>query len=54
MAPAHHHFELGGWPEATVIVRFWILAGISSAVALAIFYADFVATPSLSVGEAGR
>jgi len=26
MAPLHHHFELLGWPETTVIVRFWILA----------------------------
>jgi phospho-N-acetylmuramoyl-pentapeptide-transferase len=43
MAPIHHHFELGGWPETTVIVRFWILAGLCTAVALAVFYADFVA-----------
>ena len=28
MAPLHHHFELAGWPETTVIVRFWILAGL--------------------------
>ena len=28
MAPIHHHFELMGWPETTVIVRFWILAGL--------------------------
>src|SRR5207249_5746478 len=28
MAPIHHHFELAGWPEFTVIVRFWILAGL--------------------------
>ena len=28
MAPIHHHFELGGWPETTVIIRFWILAGL--------------------------
>jgi phospho-N-acetylmuramoyl-pentapeptide-transferase len=44
MAPIHHHFELGGWPETTVIVRFWILAIMSMAVALAIYYADFVST----------
>src|SRR3546814_15025177 len=25
MAPIHHHFELGGWPETTVIIRFWLL-----------------------------
>ena len=28
MAPIHHHFELGGWPETTVIVRFWVLGGL--------------------------
>jgi phospho-N-acetylmuramoyl-pentapeptide-transferase len=42
MAPLHHHFELGGWPETTVIIRLWILAGLSTALALGIFYADFV------------
>jgi phospho-N-acetylmuramoyl-pentapeptide-transferase len=26
MAPLHHHFELAGWPESRVIIRFWILA----------------------------
>ncbi|HLI52905.1 MAG TPA: phospho-N-acetylmuramoyl-pentapeptide-transferase [Acidimicrobiales bacterium] len=48
MAPIHHHFELAGWPETTVIVRFWILAGLFTAVALGAFYADF-----LSHGGAG-
>lgn len=43
MAPIHHHFELGGWPEFTVIVRFWILAGLSIAFGLGLFYADFIA-----------
>jgi phospho-N-acetylmuramoyl-pentapeptide-transferase len=42
MAPVHHHFELLGWPETTVIVRFWILAGLCTAVALGLFYADFL------------
>jgi phospho-N-acetylmuramoyl-pentapeptide-transferase len=42
MAPLHHHFELVGWPETTVIIRFWILAGLATALALAIFYADFI------------
>jgi phospho-N-acetylmuramoyl-pentapeptide-transferase len=41
MAPIHHHFEIGGWPETTVIVRFWILAGLCTAFALGVFYADF-------------
>ena len=26
MAPLHHHFELAGWPESKVIIRFWIVA----------------------------
>ena len=38
----HHHFELGGWPETTVIIRFWILAIMSMAVALGLFYADSI------------
>jgi phospho-N-acetylmuramoyl-pentapeptide-transferase len=28
MAPIHHHFELKGWPEPRVIVRFWIITVI--------------------------
>jgi phospho-N-acetylmuramoyl-pentapeptide-transferase len=43
MAPIHHHFELLGWPETTVIIRFWILAGLFTALALGLFYADFLA-----------
>ena len=43
MAPIHHHFELVGWPETTVIVRFWILSLMFTALALGIFYADFLA-----------
>ena len=42
MAPIHHHFELGGWPETTVIVRFWILAGLFTALGLGFYYADFL------------
>jgi len=43
MAPIHHHFELAGWPEFTVIVRFWIVAGLGVAVGIGLFYADFLA-----------
>ena len=43
MAPIHHHFELGGWPETTILVRFWLLAGGCTALALGFFYADFIA-----------
>jgi phospho-N-acetylmuramoyl-pentapeptide-transferase len=42
MAPLHHHFELLGWPETTVIIRFWILAGLFAALGLGIFYGDFL------------
>ncbi len=42
MAPIHHHFELKGWPETTVIVRFWIISGIMVAVGVGLFYADWV------------
>ena len=42
MAPIHHHFEVGGWSEFTVTVRFWLFAGICVAFAIGIFYADFL------------
>ena len=41
LSPIHHHFELGGWPETKVIIRFWLLAGMFVACALAIYIADF-------------
>ena len=43
MAPIHHHFELGGWSEFTVMVRLWILCGFGVLAGFAIFYVDFVA-----------
>lgn len=42
MAPIHHHFEVLGWPEFTVIVRFWIVAGLAVIFGLGMFYADFL------------
>jgi phospho-N-acetylmuramoyl-pentapeptide-transferase len=45
MAPIHHHYELRGWPETTVIVRFWMIAGLATALALGMFYADFTTQP---------
>ena len=47
MAPMHHHFELGGWPETTVIIRLWIVAGLFTALALGLYYADFVRLPGV-------
>jgi phospho-N-acetylmuramoyl-pentapeptide-transferase len=43
MAPLQHHFELKGWGEVTIVVRFWILAGLSVAAGLGLFYAQWVA-----------
>jgi phospho-N-acetylmuramoyl-pentapeptide-transferase len=43
MAPIHHHFEVLGWHEFTVIVRFWIVAGLAVLFGLGLFYADFLA-----------
>lgn len=42
MAPLQHHFELKGWTEVNVVIRFWILAGLFVAVALGIFYGDWL------------
>ena len=42
MAPIHHHFELAGWEEVTIIVRFWIVAGMAVAFGMGLFYADFI------------
>lgn len=42
MAPLQHHFELKGWQEVTVVVRFWIIAGLCVAVAMGIFYAEWL------------
>ncbi|GAA1149877.1 phospho-N-acetylmuramoyl-pentapeptide-transferase [Ornithinicoccus hortensis] len=41
MAPLHHHFELVGWAEVTIVARFWIIAGIGVAVGLALFYGEW-------------
>ena len=50
MAPIHLHFELSEWPEFTVIVRFWILAGLAVAFGLGLFYAEFLARGGGSSG----
>jgi phospho-N-acetylmuramoyl-pentapeptide-transferase len=42
MSPIQHHFELAGWSEVTIVVRFWIIAGIGVAIALGFFFADFL------------
>jgi phospho-N-acetylmuramoyl-pentapeptide-transferase len=42
MAPLQHHFELAGWDEITIVIRFWIVAGLCVAFGLAVFYAEWV------------
>jgi phospho-N-acetylmuramoyl-pentapeptide-transferase len=42
MAPLQHHFELLGWAEVTIVIRFWIIAGLSVAAGLGLFYAQWV------------
>jgi phospho-N-acetylmuramoyl-pentapeptide-transferase len=41
MSPLHHHFELKGWAEITVVVRFWIIAGLFVAAGIGIFYVEW-------------
>ena len=42
MAPLQHHFELLGWNEVTIVIRFWIIAGLFVALGLGLFYAEWV------------
>ena len=44
MAPLQHHFELVGWGEVTIVIRFWIIAGLLVALGLGVFYAEWVAS----------
>ena len=44
MAPLQHHFELLGWQEVTIVIRFWIVAGLFVAFGLGLFYAEWVVT----------
>jgi phospho-N-acetylmuramoyl-pentapeptide-transferase len=42
MAPLQHHFELIGWDETTIVVRFWLIAGLFVALGLGIFYIEWL------------
>ena len=42
MAPLHHHFELKGWGEVTIVIRFWLIAGLFVALGVGIFYGEWV------------
>jgi phospho-N-acetylmuramoyl-pentapeptide-transferase len=43
IAPIHHHFEMLGWEQITVVIRFWIITGLCVAAGLGVFYAEWVA-----------
>ena len=42
MAPLQHHFEMVGWAEVTIVIRFWIIAGLFAALGLGLFYAEWM------------
>jgi phospho-N-acetylmuramoyl-pentapeptide-transferase len=42
MAPIHHHFEMLGWEQVTVVIRFWVITGLCVAAGVGIFYAEWV------------
>ncbi len=42
MTPIHHHFELKGWPEVNVVIRFWIICGLFVALGVGLFYAEWL------------
>jgi len=42
MAPIHHHFELMGWPEIKVIIRFWIVGGLLAGLGFFLYYVKFI------------
>ena len=43
MAPLHHHFEMLGWEQVTVVIRFWIITGLCVMAGMGVFYAEWVA-----------
>ncbi|MBO0840637.1 MAG: phospho-N-acetylmuramoyl-pentapeptide-transferase [Sciscionella sp.] len=47
MTPFHHHFELAGWAETSIIIRFWLLGGMCCIFGLGLFYSEWL-------GAAGR
>jgi phospho-N-acetylmuramoyl-pentapeptide-transferase len=44
IAPLQHHFEMLGWAEVTIVIRFWIITGLCVATGLGVFYAQWVAS----------
>jgi phospho-N-acetylmuramoyl-pentapeptide-transferase len=42
MSPLQHHFEMLGWAEVTIVIRFWMVSGLCVALGLALFYAEWL------------
>ena len=42
MSPLHHHFELKGWAQITIVVRFWIIAGLCVLTGIGLFYIEWI------------
>ena len=45
MSPLHHHFEMAGWSEINIVIRFWVISGIGVCIALGLFYSEFLSRP---------
>lgn len=41
-SPLHHHYEIKGWAEVTIVVRFWLIAGLFAAVGAGLFYLEWL------------
>lgn len=42
MSPLHHHLEMRGWPEITIVVRMWIIAGMLALSGIGVFYVEWL------------
>ncbi|TDD39473.1 phospho-N-acetylmuramoyl-pentapeptide-transferase [Actinomadura sp. KC06] len=42
MAPLQHHFELSGWAETTIVVRFWLMSALFVAIGIGLFYLEWM------------
>ena len=54
MAPLHHHFELLGWAETTIVVRFWLIAGLFVGLGLGLFYVEWLPGDDRRARAGGR
>jgi phospho-N-acetylmuramoyl-pentapeptide-transferase len=42
MSPIHHHFELRGWQESTIVVRFWLIAALFAITGIGALYIEWL------------